>query len=31
VVLQYGWSAPTANDLAVGLVMLICTGLSASS
>jgi hypothetical protein len=31
LVLQYGWSAPTANDLAVGLVMLICTGLSASS
>ncbi|GAA3236593.1 hypothetical protein ACFO1B_25625 [Dactylosporangium siamense] len=31
LVLQYGWSAPTANDLAVGLVMLIFTGLSAPS
>lgn len=31
LVLQFGWTAPTANDLAVGLVMLICTGLSASS
>jgi hypothetical protein len=31
LVLQYGWSAPTANDLAVGLVMLICTGLASSS
>ncbi|MEV4140336.1 hypothetical protein AB0J72_50270 [Dactylosporangium sp. NPDC049742] len=31
LVLQYGWSGPTANDLIVGLVMLICTGLSASS
>jgi hypothetical protein len=29
--LQYGWTAPTANDLIVGMLMLICTGLSASS
>ncbi|MET7425369.1 hypothetical protein [Dactylosporangium sp. NPDC005555] len=31
LVLQYGFSAPTANDLIVGLVMLTCTGLSVST
>lgn len=29
VALQYGWTGPTANDLAVGLLMLACTALSA--
>jgi hypothetical protein len=29
VVLQYGWSAATANDITVGLLILACTALSA--